>query len=162
MVLTQISSMSLIFVLRPATQHMNTCFTFTTRIVDLNIVKCVKQYWDYNTVLVVESIIKLAKLFHKQTCTCTAECQMLNRAEIWAQILYRPAYSSFHHSYHSLHFLPVFLHLFHGFSPPAAESSVTPALEPVLPQPFKLHLKGATQGQDVKAAECHFHTARDT
>ncbi len=124
----------------------------------LNIVKCVKQCWDYNPVMVAESIIKLAKIFCKQTHICRAKCQTLNSAAIWAQILCRPAYSSLHHSYHSLHFLPVVLHLFHGFSPPAAESSETLALEPVLPEPFKLHLKRLTQDQDVKAAGCHFYT----
>lgn len=48
-------------------------------------------------------------------------------------------------SYHPLHLLPVSLQTLHWFTPPAAEASITPALEPVLPQPFKLHLPKSTQ-----------------
>lgn len=43
-------------------------------------------------------------------------------------------------AYHGFHKLPVLLQLLHGSGPPAAEASVALALEPVLPQPLKLHL----------------------
>jgi len=48
--------------------------------------------------------------------------------------------SVFELSHHGFHELPVFLQLLHRPGPPAAETSVTLALKPVLSQPFEFHL----------------------